>query len=505
LAEPRIEITGLRKSFGTAPALRGVDISAGAGEVHAILGENGAGKSTLMKILAGALAPDGGAIQLGGRPYRPRGPGDARRAGIAMVHQELSLCPHLTVAENVLLGAEPARLGFLRGRAMDARVRAALAPVLSEDTGMLRPDSVVSGLPPASRQLVEIARALSQDALQILLFDEPTSSLGRGDVERLFAVIRGLRARGLTVLYVSHFLEEAQSIADSFTVLRDGETVGRGAMSDVTLPDLVGMMAGRRIDALFPRTARTPGEEVVRIDDLAGVVKPERASLTLRRGEVLGIAGLLGAGRTELLRAIFGLDPVRSGALRVKAFVGPASPAARLAQGVGFASEDRKGEGLSMSMSIADNLTLSRLSDLGPPGLVLGRRQRAAAQRWIDTLGIRARDPGQLVSELSGGNQQKVALGRLLHHDVDVLLLDEPTRGIDIASKAQMYELIDRLAVSGKALLMVSSYLPELLGVCDRIAVMRRGVLGPARPAGELDEHAVLLEAAGGEVPRGRA
>jgi ribose transport system ATP-binding protein len=380
----------------------------------------------------------------------------------------------------------------------EERVRAALAPVLSEDTEPLLADAVVADLPPASRQLVEIARALSQDNLEILLFDEPTSSLGRGEVGRLFAVIRGLRARGLAVLYVSHFLEEVQSIADSFTVLRDGETVGRGAMGDVTLPDLVGMMAGRRIEQLFPRSARSPGEEVLRIDDLAGIVKPERASLTLRRGEVLGIAGLLGAGRTELLRAIFGLDPVRSGALRVKSFVGPASPAARLAQGVGFASEDRKGEGLSLSMSVADNLTLSRLSDLGPHGLVLRRRQRAAAQRWIDTLGIRVQDPGQVISELSGGNQQKVALGRLLHHDVDVLLLDEPTRGIDVASKAQIYELIDRLAVSGKAILMVSSHLPELLGVCDRIAVMRRGVLGPARPTVELDEQGVLLEATGG-------
>jgi ribose transport system ATP-binding protein len=256
-------------------------------------------------------------------------------------------------------------------------------------------------------------------------------------------------------------------------------------------------MAGRQVDHLFPHSPRQPGDVALEVRDLAGLVLPTSATLALRRGEVVGIAGLAGAGRTELLRAIFGLDAVRSGQVRVGASVGPASPTARLAQGVGFLSEDRTREALALPLSIADNLTLSKLGGLGPGPLVLPSRQREASKKWVADLGIRCRDTSQPAWQLSGGNQQKVALGRLLYHDVDVLLLDEPTRGIDVGSKAQIYDVIDRLAAAGKAVLLVSSYLPELLGVCDRIAVMRRGILGPARPVGELTEHAVLMEATG--------
>ena len=493
-AASRLSIRGARKAFGPTVALGGVDLAVGAGEVHALLGENGAGKSTLLEILAGVQPMDAGEMLLDGAPYRPSGPLDARRAGVAMVHQELSLCPHLSVAENVLLGVEPASFGVVRRAEMEARAAAVLGQ-LAGDGPALDPRATVGDLPPAAQQLVEIARALSQSACRLLVLDEPTSSLTGADVARLFSVLRRLRAEGVTVLYVSHFLEEVREIADAYTVLRDGRTVGAGRIEGTSIASLVEQMAGRAIDTLFPRSARSPGEVILELTALAGAVKPTRADLVLRRGEVLGLAGLVGAGRTELLRAVFGLDPVARGTVRVGAYTGPASPARRLAQGVGLLSEDRKGEGLATALSIADNLTLSTLARLGSVGLVSRRRQLEATRRWIDKLGIRCRGPEQAVADLSGGNQQKVALGRLLHHDVDVFLLDEPTRGIDVGSKAQIYQLIDDLARAGKAVLLVSSYLPELLGVCDRVAVMRRGELGPARPAQGLTEHGVLLEA----------
>jgi ribose transport system ATP-binding protein len=494
-APRRLELRGARKAFGPTVALDGVDLALLPGEIHALLGENGAGKSTLLNLLAGGLAMDEGAMTLDGAPYAPDGPGAARAAGVAMVHQELSLCPHLTVAENILLGAEPTTRGFVRRAAQEARAAAVLAQLAGPGRAPLDPGALVRDLPPAAQQLVEIARALAQSSCRVLILDEPTSSLAAGDVPRLFDVLRRLRAEGVAILYVSHFLEEVRAVADAYTVLRDGRSVGAGRIEGTSVAALVERMAGRAVEALYPRGAREPGEVILEITDLAGAPRPTRASLALRRGEVLGLAGLVGAGRTELLRAVFGLDPVRRGAVRVGAYTGPASPARRLAQGVGLLSEDRKGEGLALGLSIADNLTLSTLDRLGRAGFVSDDRQRAAARTWIERLGVRCRDVDQPVRDLSGGNQQKVALGRLLHHDVDVLLLDEPTRGIDVGSKAQIYAVIDELSRRGKAVLFVSSYLPELLGVCDRVAVMRRGELLPARPAADLTEHAVLLEA----------
>jgi ribose transport system ATP-binding protein len=360
----------------------------------------------------------------------------------------------------------------------------------------IAPDAPVRDLPPSGQQLVEIARALALPGCRVLILDEPTSSLAADDVEQLFSVIRQVSSEGMAVVYISHFLEEIHRIADDFTVLRDGRTVGTGPLSGVASGDIVGMMVGRSVERLFPRSPRTPGDVVIETTNLSGAGKPNGVSLTLRRGEVLGIAGLVGAGRTELLRCLFGLDRARGG-LQVLGRSGFGAPPVRIAQGVGLLSEDRKGEGLATALSLSENLTLSRASSLGPPGIVLPRRRRAAAEKWMRALSIRAKGPDQRVGELSGGNQQKVAIGRLLHQDAEVFLLDEPTRGIDVGSKAQIYELIDRLASAGKAVLVVSSYLPELLGICDRIAVMRRGRLGPARPAAELDESAVLTEATG--------
>ncbi len=435
------EMRGVRKRFGATVALDGVDLAVADGEVHALLGQNGAGKSTLMKVLSGAHAPDEGSMLLDGRPYAPRNPHDARRAGVAMIYQELALAPHLSVEENMVLGLEPPRRE-VRTRCLDA-----LRTLGHED---IDPAARVAELPIARRQIVEIGRALAVGC-RVVVLDEPTSSIGRKDVEQLFAVIERLRARGLSIVYISHFIEECRRVASRFTVLRDGRSAGGGDMA--AAPDIVRLMVGRAVDDLYPRSPRTPGD----------VVLP---ALDLRRGEVLGIAGLIGAGRTELLKSIF----AERG----------------WAAGVGFVSEDRKGEGLFLNLSVAENLEMTKLS----PG-----REEAVARPWLERLAVKGA-PLQRIAELSGGNQQKVAIARLLHHGVDVLLLDEPTRGVDVASKAEIYRLIDGLvAREGKSVVLVSSYAPELLGVCDRIAVMNRGTLGPARAAAAWTEEELLREA----------
>ncbi len=498
---PRLLMEGIEKRFGATAALRGVRLEVRPGEVHALVGENGAGKSTLMKVLSGACIPDAGRMELDGVPYRPANPFDARRRGVAMIYQELSLAPHLTVAENILLGVEPHHGPWVSRRRMRAEAAAALQQLGVE----IAPDVEVRRLSPGKRQMVEIARALAVQA-RVVVLDEPTSSLSGKDCEKLFALIRRLKSQGISVVYISHFLEEVQEISDRFTVLRDGETVGGGETARTRPREIAAMMVGREVEELYPNAEPRFGESLLEIQGLAGRKKPQSATLTLRRGEILGIAGLVGAGRTELLRTIFGLDEVVSGRIRVGAYLGPASPQQRWRQGMGFLSEDRKKEGLALSLSIADNLTLPKLENLGPPGIVLPSRQAAACRRWIAALAIKCRSPWQSVGTLSGGTQQKVALARLLHADADLLLLDEPTRGIDVGSKAQIYRMIVDAAQAdrtpgkrAKGILLVSSYLPELLGVCHSIAVMCRGVLGPPRPASEWTEHRLMLEATGQE------
>jgi ribose transport system ATP-binding protein len=497
---PRLQMQQVRKRFGATLALGGVDLTVAPGQVLALVGENGAGKSTLMKVLSGAHRPDEGQMWLDGTPYNPRNPLDARRAGVAMIYQELSLARHLTVVENILLGVEPGK-GPMMGWASARRTAADAMRQLGRPD--IPVDVPVGRLSIAAQQLVEIGRAIAVGC-RVLVLDEPTSSLTSRDIELLFDLVRRLKSQGISVIYISHFLEEVKAISDVFTVLRDGQSVGTGRTSDVSTKKIIAMMVGRDVADLYPRSRRVAGDELLRIEGVAGQTKPQSASLSLHRGEVVGIAGLVGAGRTELLRALFGLDPVRKGEIRVGTYSGADSPHRRWDQGMGMVSEDRKTEGLALGMSISDNMTLSRLGGLGPAGLVLPGRQDTAARRWIDRLAIKCRTPRQPVGDLSGGNQQKVAIGRLLHHDVDLLLLDEPTRGIDVGSKAQIYKLIDELATgdaaSGRkprAILMVSSYLPELLGTCDRIAVMCRGKLGPARPVAETNEHQIMLEATG--------
>ncbi len=492
---PRLEMRGVKRSFGATKALRGVELSVVAGEVVALVGENGAGKSTLMKILSGAIPPDEGKMLLDGADYVPGNPLHARKSGVAMIYQELALAPHLSVMENILLGIEPTRGPLMNWPEMKRRAAAALAEV---GLAHVAPEIEVRKLAIAQQQLVEIARAVALDC-RVLVLDEPTSSLTAKDIEKLFALIRRLKAKNISVIYISHFLEEVQAISDRFTVMRDGETVGSGVTKGTPNEKIIALMVGRNVEELYPRSQRMAGDVILEIKELRGVTKPRSASLQLRRGEVLGISGLVGAGRTELLRAVFGLNKVMNGEIRVGQFSGVASPQQRWSQRVGLVSEDRKTEGLALGLSIADNLTLSRLSGLGPLGLVMPSRQRDACKPWIAKIPIKCQGPAQRISGLSGGNQQKVAIARLLHADVDVLLLDEPTRGIDVGSKAQIYQLIDELAARGKAVLMISSYIPELLGTCDRITVMSCGKLSETRERTKWDEQSLLRAAIGQE------
>jgi ribose transport system ATP-binding protein len=414
-----------------------------------------------------------------------------------MIYQELTLAPHLSVEANVLLGLEESRFGFLRHGRNRQRVREALA-VLRH--GEIHPDTPIAQLSTGGQQLVEIARALVTD-VRLLVLDEPTSALTQEDASRLFDLVRRLRDRGVTVVYISHFLEEVRAVADRFTVLRDGRDVGGGAVAEFETNHIIELMVGRSLIEQFPRVQHEIGAPVLEVRDLVGERLPRGADLTLHRGEILGLAGIVGAGRTELLRAVFALDPVRRGEVIVRTVAGGGrgGPRRRIEQGLGLLSEDRKQEGLALERSIADNLTYSRLEPYTRLGWLNLQRRREAVVSWLKRLGVRCAGPDQTVGELSGGNQQKVALGRLLHQHADILLLDEPTRGVDVGSKAEIYRLIGELAAQGKAILFVSSYLPELLGVCDTLAVMARGRLSPVRPATAWSPEQIMAYAAQAE------
>lgn len=494
-----LAMRGVCKRYGGVEALRDVDLAVAPGEVHALVGENGAGKSTLMKVLSGVERPDAGTMEFACRAWKPAGPVQARRAGVAMIHQELALAPHLSIAENIALGVEPRKFRGLGPLApLDRRLMHSTASrVLARlGHGGLDPARRTGDLPAATRQLIEIGRALASQAT-VMIMDEPTSSLGRHDADRLLEVVKKLRDEGLSIVYISHFLEEIRRIADRFTVLRDGRTVATAAIASSTDQSLIELMTGRSVDAVFPARDRQPGEVVLGIDQLVGCPTPSRASLEVRSGEIVGIAGLVGAGRTEFLRCIAGLDPTAAGAITIhgRQVDLKASIRARMRRGLGFLSEDRKGEGLALSMSIAENLLLSNFKAVSKRGLLSSQRMQTAANEWIDRLAIRSGDPARAAQTLSGGNQQKIAIARLLHQDSTVLLLDEPTRGIDIGSKVQVYELLDGLARSGRGVVVSSGHLPELLGLCDRIAVMHRGVLGPARDVAECTEASLMSEA----------
>lgn len=494
-----LHVKGIEKSFGPVAVLKGVDLEVRAAEVHAVLGENGAGKSTLMRILLGIEHADRGAILLGDRPYAPRGPADARRAGVVMVPQERTLCGHLTVAENIVLGIEPSGIaGFLR---RDDGVEAAeRALALVAGKGRISLDARARDLGVADQQLVEIARALAQGdgksgaKARVLVLDEPTASLGKSDADRLFERVKALKESGLAIILVTHFLGDVRAHADTYTVLRDGKVQGSGDPRDTPAAQIVHEMLGRELEQVRDeadgvRSKRGAGGEgseqgdavLLDVRSLGGASKPRDVSFTLRRGEILGIAGLVGSGRTELLRAIIGLDPKERGEVVVNA-----------PRGIGLLSEDRGGEGLMLGRSIAENIALSPRSPL----FVDPRAVEADGAKWIDELAVRASGPDQRVGDLSGGNQQKVQVARLLREDYDVLLVDEPTRGIDVGSKAQILELLRELARKGKGIVLVSSQLDELVSTCDRIAVLRDGALGTPRKAAEWDDEQLLLEAA---------
>jgi ribose transport system ATP-binding protein len=500
---PLLRMSHIAKRFGTTVALANVSLDVGRAQVHALVGENGAGKSTLMKILAGAENADSGSIEFDGRPFAPRHPLDSLRAGIAMIYQEFNLAPHLSVEANLLLGREKRIAGLLlasRLRASDERdqCRAAMARLNLR----IPLDARVGDLGVADQQMIEIARALMTGA-RLIIMDEPTSALAADEVQRLFTIIRQLRAQGISIVYISHFLEELEQVADRLTIIRDGQTVATGAIDEFTREMIVKAMVGREVTEMYPRTPHEIREPLLTVSNLAGLSDlPASASLTLHRGEILGIAGLVGAGRTQTLRCLFGLDPRQTGIATLSGVtIQRFSPRAWTRRGVGMLCEDRKTEGLAQSLSCLDNMTLPALRLASRLGLVNRARQRRKCQNFGQSLSIKWSSPDAPVQSLSGGNQQKVALARLLYTDADVLLLDEPTRGIDVGAKVDLYRAIGQLAARGKAVLMVSSYLPELFGVCDRIAVMSRGILSPAYNIHDLTPERVMHLAVGTERP----
>ena len=494
-----LSLSNISKRFGPTIALDGVSLNLRKGEVHALIGENGAGKSTLMNVLAGLVYPDEGTMQVEGAAYSPLSPLDARARGIALIHQELSLFPHLSVAENILMAIEPSRWGILDTAALHARTQQVLNTFRHPE---IRPETRVADLSLAARQIVEICRAIVARA-RIILMDEPTSSLHRDDVQHLFGLIRKFREQEITVVYISHFLEEVREIADSFTVLRDGRSVATGEIASVNDDRLIAHMVGRSFENLFPpREPRVKSDSppVLEVNNVSAPPLLKDASLQLWPGEILGIAGLMGSGRTQLVRTLFALDDAADGSIRIHGKERRrAETHARVGEGLGYLSEDRKGEGLSVTLSIADNVTMTNVAACSRWGWLNLARQQKQTEKVARTLSVKAHDVTQKVASLSGGNQQKVALGRLLHQDPDILLLDEPTRGIDIGSKAVVYQTIADCAAQGKAVLMVSSYLPELFGMCDRLAVMSRGYLSPARPVSEWTPELVLQTAIGAE------
>ena len=492
--QPRLRISNVFKRFGSTLALGGVSLEIASGEVHALIGENGAGKSTLMKVLSGAHRPDSGILELNGESFTPNDPLYARNSGVAMIYQELNLAPDLSVEENILLGREPKTLGWLNLKERRRLAKYALEEIGQPDLPM---DVPVHSLTIAQQQLVEIARAVVGKP-RVLIMDEPTSSLTRLDAENLFGVIDRMSQRGVSVIYISHFLEECQRVASRFTVLRDGKSVGSGEMADASLDEIIQMMVGREVSEIYPRTSRKIGKVVLEVSNLAGLANPKDVNFKLCAGEILGVFGLVGAGRTETMRAVFGLDRLVKGSVKLFGQEDTnSSPAKRLAKRIGLLSENRKEEGLLLNRSLADNLTLTSFQSVSYLGFVNDELQITTSEKLISELEVKASSASQPVGELSGGNQQKIAIGRLLHHQAEILLMDEPTRGVDVGSKAHIYHLMNELAKQGKAVIFVSSYLPELLGVCDRIGVMSRGVVVETRPVKEWSESEIIMAAVG--------
>jgi len=489
-AAPLLEVRDIEKSFPGVRALSGVSFEVRAGEVHALLGENGAGKSTLIKIISGVYEPDGGSILIGGRETRFTTPEDAKRAGVATIYQELLLFPELTVAENIFLGHAPrAGMGRIDWRAMRARAEALLASLEIDD---LAANQVVGALSVGNRQRVEILRALSHDA-RILIMDEPTAALTESDVTRLFDIVRRLRARGVGIVYISHRLDEIFAIGDRVTVLRDGAYVGARNVADTNASELVQMMVGRRIDNLFPKTVVPIGAPVLEARDIVRHPMTKSVSLTVRAGEIVGLAGLVGSGRSELAQTLFGITPAESGEIGLMGeSVTIHSAESARAKGIAYVPEDRGVQGLVRPMSVLHNFSLAALGGLSRAGFIDRGAERRLAQEGVQRFRVKTSSVEEVAGRLSGGNQQKIVLGKWLANNPKLLILDEPTRGIDVGAKAEIHRLMCELAGAGVAILMISSELPEVLGMSDRVLVMREG-----RLVAEFDRAQATSEAVG--------
>lgn len=492
-----LDLHTIRKTFFGVPAVKDVTLSISAGETLGLIGQNGAGKSTLMNLIGGVVHPDSGTMTYRGAAYVPRSPADAQRAGIAFIHQELNLFTNLTVAENIFITGFPrTRLfGMVDRAAMFAKTRDLLAQVGLD----IAPDTVVDRISPGERQLVEIAKALHQDATLIIL-DEPTTSLTARETERLFAIMDQLRAGGKALIYISHILDDVLKLSDRIAVMRDGVLVAHEPASDFTVNRMIALMVGRSIEQLYPpRTATPTDEPLLRVDGVSAAGIVENISFTLYRGEVLGLFGLMGSGRTELARMIFGIDSFDTGTITVKgSTLRRTSPRASIRGRLAFVTENRREEGLLMSINIGDNIALVSLTDFArtPLGMVDSEALYDAARETASTLQLKSGDIRQQTAKaLSGGNQQKVVIAKWLLSKPDVFLMDEPTRGIDVGAKYEIYTIIDTLAAAGGGVLIISSELEELTGLCDRILVMSRGELVAEFPRAQFDEERILRAA----------
>jgi rhamnose transport system ATP-binding protein len=499
-ATPVLALEEVSKSFGAVRALRGVSLRLYAGEAHALAGENGAGKSTLIKALAGVHRPDTGTVLLDGSPVEFHGPADARDAGVAVIYQEPTLFPDLSVAENIFVGRQPTR-SF--GRVDHRAVKQAAADLFARLGVDLDPEQPARGLSIADQQLVEIAKALSFDA-RVLIMDEPTAALTGSEVSRLFGVVRTLREQGAAVLFISHRLEEIFELCQRVTTLRDGTWISSEPLAGLTEDDLVRRMVGRDLDELYPKQETETGEAALTVRRLTREGIFTDVSFEVRRGEIVGLAGLVGAGRSEVARAVFGVDRWDGGEVEVLGRkLKPGAPSLAMAAGLALVPEDRRAQGLVMDMSIERNIGLTGFAETTRAGLMNRRAERDRAVDWAAKLQVKYARLADVVGTLSGGNQQKVVLAKWLATAPQVLIVDEPTRGIDVGTKAEVHRLLSSLAAEGVAVLMISSDLPEILGMADRVLVMHEGRLAAEIPRAEATEETVMA-AATGRAARGR-